>query len=85
MAESAGAIEELEFREVTRERWPDLARSHGADIVEGYPVDADSPSYGFMGRRSTFAAAGFEEVGRGAAGATVRLSLPSAATDTRRS
>ncbi len=42
----------------------DLARRNGADVVEGYPVDPDSPSYGFMGRCSTFLAAGFVETGR---------------------
>ena len=42
----------------------DLARRNGADVVEGYPVDRDSPSYGFMGRCSTFLAAGFVEAGR---------------------
>ena len=36
----------------------------GADVVEGYPVDPDSPSYKFMGTCSTFLAAGFEEIGR---------------------
>jgi GNAT superfamily N-acetyltransferase len=40
------------------------ARRRGATVVEAYPVDADSPSYRFMGRTSTFAALGFEEVGR---------------------
>lgn len=40
------------------------ARRNGAAIVEGYPVDSDSPSYRFMGFVSAFAAAGFEEVGR---------------------
>lgn len=41
----------------------DLAASHGADIVEAYPVDPGSPSYRFMGFRPTFAAAGFQETG----------------------
>ena len=36
----------------------------GARAVEAYPVDADSPSYRFMGFVETFRAAGFEEVGR---------------------
>lgn len=40
------------------------AAAAGADVIEGYPVDPDSPSYRFMGLRSTFLAAGFEEVGR---------------------
>ena len=39
------------------------ARSRGAAVVEAYPVDAESPSYGFMGRVSSFAAAGFESAG----------------------
>jgi GNAT superfamily N-acetyltransferase len=41
----------------------DLAARHGANIVEAYPVERESPSYRHMGRRSTFLAAGFEEVG----------------------
>jgi GNAT superfamily N-acetyltransferase len=40
------------------------ARERGAAVVEAYPVDATSPSYRFMGRTSSFAALGFEEVGR---------------------
>jgi GNAT superfamily N-acetyltransferase len=40
----------------------DMAAAHGATVVEGYPVDPDSPSYRFMGQRSTFLQAGFEEV-----------------------
>ena len=36
----------------------------GADVIEGYPVDPDSPSYRFMGTRPVFLAAGFEEIGR---------------------
>ena len=40
------------------------AAAAGADVIEGYPVDPDSPSYRFMGFRSTFLAAGFEEIGR---------------------
>jgi GNAT superfamily N-acetyltransferase len=64
----------------------ELARSHGADIVEGYPVDPDSPSYRFMGLRSTFATAGFEEVGRaGSRRYVARLSLRPAAADASRS
>jgi len=64
----------------------ELARSHGADIVEGYPVDADSPSYRFMGLRSTFATAGFEEAGRaGSRRYVARLSLQPAADDVGRS
>ena len=40
------------------------ARRRGATVVEAYPVDPDSPSYRFMGFVSSFAAAGFHEVGR---------------------
>ena len=40
------------------------ARARGAHTVEAYPVDPDSPSYGFLGRVPMFLAAGFEEVGR---------------------
>ena len=40
------------------------ARVHGAKVVEAYPVDADSPSYRFMGFVPVFAGAGFAEVGR---------------------
>ena len=40
------------------------AKAHKAMIVEAYPVDADSPSYRFMGFVDTFASAGFQEVGR---------------------
>lgn len=39
------------------------ARRYGAKIVEAYPVDPDSPSYGFMGRVGLFERAGFEKVG----------------------
>jgi len=64
----------------------ELALSRGADIVEGYTVDADSPSYRFMGLRSTFAAAGFEEVARaGSRRYVARLSLKSAAGNAGRS
>ncbi|MFC3552458.1 GNAT family N-acetyltransferase [Lysobacter cavernae] len=41
-----------------------LARRHGARVVEAYPVDADSPSYRFMGFVPLFEAAGFRETGR---------------------
>jgi hypothetical protein len=37
---------------------------NGATVVEAYPVDADSPSYRFMGFVETFSKAGFQEVGR---------------------
>jgi len=40
------------------------AKAHKATIVEAYPVDADSPSYRFMGFVDAFASAGFREVGR---------------------
>ncbi|HEY8520493.1 MAG TPA: GNAT family N-acetyltransferase [Gammaproteobacteria bacterium] len=40
------------------------AQRHGARIVEGYPVDPESPSYRYMGFVSMFAEAGFVEVGR---------------------
>jgi hypothetical protein len=39
------------------------ALARGARVVEAYPVDAGSPSYRHMGRVSTFAAAGFREMG----------------------
>jgi GNAT superfamily N-acetyltransferase len=42
----------------------DHAGSRGARVVEAYPVDPDSPSYRFGGFLTTFADAGFEEVGR---------------------
>ncbi len=41
----------------------EYARSRGATVVEAYPVEADSPSYRFMGFVSAFRAAGFQEVG----------------------
>lgn len=40
------------------------AAAAGADVIEGYPIDPDSPTYQYMGRCSTFLAAGFEEIGR---------------------
>jgi len=40
------------------------AMESGANVVEGYPVDPESPSYRFMGFVSTFEAAGFAECGR---------------------
>lgn len=39
------------------------ARAHGAVVVEAYPVDADSPSYRFMGFVPVFAEAGFTQAG----------------------
>jgi len=40
------------------------ARAHGAMVVEAYPVDADSPSYRFMGFVPMFEQAKFHEIGR---------------------
>lgn len=40
------------------------ARANGAHVVEAYPVDADAPSYRFMGFVGMFENAGFTEVGR---------------------
>ncbi|MGL4574852.1 MAG: GNAT family N-acetyltransferase [Burkholderiaceae bacterium] len=40
------------------------AKKHGAKVVEGYPVDRDSPSYRFMGFVPMFEDAGFQEVAR---------------------
>jgi predicted GNAT family acetyltransferase len=52
------------------------ARKQGATVVEAYPVDADSPSYRFMGFVPVFESAGFEEVGRaGSRRHVMRLSL----------
>jgi hypothetical protein len=42
----------------------ETARRHGASAVEAYPVDADSPSYRFMGFVPFFRSAGFTHVGR---------------------
>jgi GNAT superfamily N-acetyltransferase len=39
------------------------AATHGASIVEAYPVDADSPSYRFMGFVPAFERLGFTEIG----------------------
>ncbi|MDZ5697781.1 GNAT family N-acetyltransferase [Chelativorans sp. M5D2P16] len=39
------------------------AFAEGAQIVEAYPVDPDSPSYRFMGFCSMYSARGFREVG----------------------
>jgi GNAT superfamily N-acetyltransferase len=41
-----------------------VAQQRGADVIEAYPVDPDSPSYRFSGFTSMFRAAGFEERGR---------------------
>lgn len=52
------------------------ARRSGADVIEAYPVDYDSPSYKFMGLVSSFEALGFREVGRaGSRRHVMRLSL----------
>lgn len=40
-----------------------VAKENGAKVVEGYPVDPDSPSYRFMGFVSLFKACGFEPAG----------------------
>lgn len=40
------------------------ARRHGAEVLEGYPVEYDSPSYRFMGFVSLFRDEGYEEVGK---------------------
>ena len=41
----------------------EYAREGGASAVEAYPVEADSPSYRFMGTVPSFRKAGFHEVG----------------------
>jgi GNAT superfamily N-acetyltransferase len=41
-----------------------LSRHRGADILEAYPVDPESPSYRFMGFVPTFKELGFMEVRR---------------------
>jgi hypothetical protein len=51
----------LAFHEVSAERWPGFECLFEA---KAYPVDADSPSYRFMGFVPVFAEAGFAEVGR---------------------
>jgi GNAT superfamily N-acetyltransferase len=56
------------------------ARANGARVVEAYPVQPDSPGYHFLGFVSTFAAAGFREVGRqGLRRHVMRLTLDPAA------
>lgn len=40
------------------------SRRRGADILEAYPVDPESPSYRFMGFVPMFNELGFKEVGR---------------------
>ena len=41
----------------------DCAKRNGAAMVEAYPVDADSPSYRFMGLVPAFESMGFADVG----------------------
>lgn len=41
----------------------DHARAQGALVVEAYPVEADSPSYRFMGLVGMFERTSFERVG----------------------
>jgi len=40
------------------------ARRQGASVVEGYPVDPDSPSFRYMGFVEAYVRAGFTEAGR---------------------
>lgn len=40
----------------------DYARSHGAKVIEGYPVEPGSRLYTYMGSPSTFRRAGFRDV-----------------------
>ena len=40
----------------------EYARNNGAEVVEAYPVDYDSPSYSYMGRIGTFERLGFKEI-----------------------
>ncbi len=49
----------------------EYARSMGADMVEAFPADDDSPSYGFMGRTGMFRDLGFKPAGRAGARRTV--------------
>ncbi len=42
----------------------ELARRHGAAVLEAYPVDPESPSYRFMGFVPVFKELGFKEVGK---------------------
>ena len=59
------------------------ARSRYAVAVEAYPVDPESPSYGYGGRRPMFAAAGFCDIGRlGKRRYVMRLDLPHQAEST---
>ncbi len=49
----------------------EYARSCGASIVEGYPVEPRSGLYTYMGSPSTFRAAGFRDAGTGPGGRLV--------------
>jgi GNAT superfamily N-acetyltransferase len=49
----------------------DYAKANRAKIVEAYPVDADSPSYRFMGFKPLYEGAGFSPVGRAGTRRTV--------------
>jgi GNAT superfamily N-acetyltransferase len=49
----------------------DYAKAQGGKFVEAYPVDADSPTYRFMGLKPSFTDAGFEELGRAGSRRTV--------------
>lgn len=42
----------------------ELAKAHGANVLEAYPVEPDSPSYRFMGFVELFERVGFRHVGR---------------------
>ena len=54
----------------------DYAKAQGADLVEAYPADSDSPSYSFMGRAGMFLELGFEPVGKaGARRTAMRLKI----------
>lgn len=58
----------------------DYARNNGATIIEAYPVDADSPSYRFMGFVPMFQQYRFEECGKaGSRRHVMRLKLSPAA------
>jgi GNAT superfamily N-acetyltransferase len=41
------------------EKAKEYAKENGAEYIEAYPVEQDSPSYRFMGYRGTFEKAGF--------------------------
>jgi predicted GNAT family acetyltransferase len=40
------------------------AKQNGAQVVEAYPVEHDSPSYRFMGQVDTFTEIGFTQIGK---------------------